>query len=247
MKFILPALLGSVALVTAHGYVDNATIGGNVYQFYQPYQDPYMNPVPQRISRVIQGNGPVQDVTYSDLQCGGDTVNGIIGSKPAALHADAATGSKVTLRWTLWPDSHVGPVITYMARCPDSGCDAWVPGASAVWFKVAEEGRSGTSNTWGDTPLMKAGGAASYTIPSCLKAGYYLVRHEIIALHSAYSYPGAQFYPGCHQLKVTGSGSTTPSSLVAFPGAYKGSDPGITYDSYKAQTYTIPGPKLFTC
>lgn len=84
--------------------------------------------------------------------------------------------------------------------------------------------------------LMVAGNAGvKYTIPSCLKAGYYLVRHEIIALHSAYAYPGAQFYPGCHQLKVTGGGSTTPSNLVAFPGAYKGSDAGITYDAYKGE------------
>lgn len=86
------------------------------------------------------------------------------------------------------------------------------------------------------SPLMVAGNAGvKYTIPSCLKAGYYLVRHEIIALHSAYAYPGAQFYPGCHQLKVTGGGSTTPSNLVAFPGAYKGSDAGITYDAYKGE------------
>lgn len=113
----------------------------------------------------------------------------------------------------------------------------------AVWFKVKQEGRTGTSNTWGDTPLMTAGHAATYTIPNCLKPGYYLVRHEIIALHSAYEYPGAQFYPGCHQLKVSGSGTTTPSSLVAFPGAYKGSDAGITYDAYKGMWYT-PGEGL---
>lgn len=84
--------------------------------------------------------------------------------------------------------------------------------------------------------LMVAGNAGvQYTIPSCLKAGYYLVRHEIIALHAAYSYPGAQFYPGCHQLNVTGSGTTTPSGLVAFPGAYQGTDAGITYDSYQGR------------
>jgi hypothetical protein len=124
-----------------------------------------------------------------------------------------------------------------------------MPGTAAVWFKVAQAGRTGTSNTWGDTPLMVSGNAgATYTIPSCLAAGYYLVRHEIIALHSSYTYPGAQFYPGCHQLQVTGSGTKTPSTnLVAFPGAYKGSDAGITYDAYQAQTYTIPGPALFTC
>lgn len=118
---------------------------------------------------------------------------------------------------------------------------------SAVWFKVQQTGRTGTSNTWGATPLMKAGGVVTYTVPKCIPSGNYLVRHEIIALHAAYAYPGAQFYPGCHQLKVTGGGSKTPTGLVAFPGAYKGSDAGITYDAYKAQTYTVPGPAVFTC
>ncbi len=83
------------------------------------------------------------------------------------------------------------------------------------------------------TPLMKAPTNYVYTIPSCLKAGFYLVRHEIIALHASWAYPGAQFYPGCHQLQVTGGGSTVPGSLVSFPGAYKGTDAGITYDAYK--------------
>lgn len=87
----------------------------------------------------------------------------------------------------------------------------------------------------------------TYTIPECIEPGYYLVRHEIIALHAAYSYPGAQFYPGCHQLEITGSGSTAPSGLVSFPGAYAGTDAGITYDAYKATEYTIPGPALFSC
>ncbi|KAK7193264.1 hypothetical protein DPSP01_008135 [Paraphaeosphaeria sporulosa] len=246
MKYLLPTL-GFAAAVAAHGYVDNATIANKVYTFYQPYQDPYISPTPQRISRPIQGNGPVQDVTIADLQCGGYSEGGVVGSSPAALHADVAAGSEVSLRWTLWPESHVGPLVTYMARCPDAGCNSYMPGSSAVWFKIKEEGRTGTTNTWGDTKLMQPGGVATYTIPSCLKPGYYLVRHEIIALHASYAYPGAQFYPGCHQLKVTGSGSTTPSGLVAFPGAYKGSDAGITYDAYKAQTYTVPGPSVFKC
>ncbi|KAJ4287846.1 hypothetical protein N0V88_007556 [Collariella sp. IMI 366227] len=200
-------LLATVGLVAAHGYVDNATIGG---QFYQPYMDPYMGDnKPARISRSIPGNGPVEDATSLDVQCNA-------GSVPAKLHATAAAGSDVTLRWTLWPDSHVGPLITYMARCPDTGCQDWSPGTSPVWFKIKEAGREGTSNTWA-TP------------------GFYLVRHEIIALHAAWAYPGAQFYPGCHQLNVTGGGSTVPGNLVAFPGAYKGTDAGITYDAYKGE------------
>lgn len=50
--------------------------------------------------------------------------------------------------------------------------------------------------------MVNGNAGVQYTIPSCLEAGYYLVRHEIIALHAAYSYPGAQFYPGCHQLST---------------------------------------------
>lgn len=82
---------------------------------------------------------------------------------------------------------------------------------------------------------MKLPAEYTYTIPACLEDGNYLVRHEIIALHSAWAYPGAQFYPGCHQIKVSGGGSTVPSSLVAFPGAYAGDDAGITYDAYKGE------------
>ncbi|KAI1332407.1 glycoside hydrolase [Xylariaceae sp. FL0255] len=245
---LFASLVLSAAAVAAHGYVDNATIGGVYYQFYQPYTDPYTTPTPQRISRPIQGNGPVTNLTYQDLQCGGDTADGIVGSSPAPLHAPATAGSTVTLHWTLWPTSHVGPIITYMAQCPDTGCQDYMPDSDAVWFKIAEAGRDGTSDTWGDSPLMVPGNAGyQYTIPQCLAAGYYLVRHEIIALHSADTYPGAQFYPGCHQLKVTSSGTTKPSSLVSFPGDYKSTDPGIVYDVYEAQTYTIPGPAVFTC
>lgn len=123
---VLATLLASVGLVSAHGYVDNATINGQFYQFYQPYMDPYMgNNKPQRISRSIPGNGPVEDVTSLAIQCNAD-------SAPAPLQAQAAAGSTVTLRWTLWPDSHMGPVLTYMARCPDSGCQNWSPGSSCV-------------------------------------------------------------------------------------------------------------------
>lgn len=95
---------------------------------------------------------------------------------------------------------------------------------------------------------MVAGTAYEYTIPSCLTAGSYIVRHEIIALHAAYTYPGAQWYPSCHQVQVTGGGTSTgPTTKAAFPGAYSATDPGITYDAYQATTYTIPGPALFTC
>ncbi|KAH9206444.1 glycosyl hydrolase family 61-domain-containing protein [Leptodontidium sp. 2 PMI_412] len=250
MSFATFSLLAALAATTvsAHGYVNNASIGGVEYTGYQPYQDPYTTPLPDRIFRAIQGNGPVEDLTSIDIQCGGYTAGGIVGSSPAKLTAGpVAAGSQVDLYWTLWPESHMGPAITYMALCPGGDCSTFVPESDAVWFKVQEAGRTGSSDVWASDVIEKAGGFLSYTIPSCLAPGSYLVRHEVIALHAAYAYPGAQFYPSCHQIEVTGSGSTTPSALVSFPGAYAAADPGITYDAYKASEYTIPGPALFTC
>lgn len=106
-------LLTTASVVAAHGYVNTASIGDETYTFYQTYTDPYTNPLPQRVSRPIQGNGPVTDLTYTDLQCGGYTDGGIAGSSPANLTAGpVAAGSTVDLFWTLWPESHVGPSLT---------------------------------------------------------------------------------------------------------------------------------------
>lgn len=140
MKYIAAALAFATA-VAGHGYVNNATIGGKDYTFYQPYQDPYINPAPQRISRAIQGNGPVEDVTIADVQCGGYSAGGVVGSKPAALHAEVAAGSKVDLYWTLWPDTHVGPTITYMAKCPTAGCNNYMPGKEYALFSSSINSR----------------------------------------------------------------------------------------------------------
>jgi hypothetical protein len=66
-------------------------------------------------------------------------------------------------------------------------------------------------------------------IPSSLPAGEYLVRVEHIALHK----PGTpQHYIACGQVKLTGGGSGQPRPLVAFPGAYRKSDPGLAYNMY---------------
>ena len=121
--------------------------------------------------------------------------------------------------------------------------------------------------------MYPGNGGYNYTIPSCLSPGYYLVRHEIIALHSAWGENGAQFYPNCHQLEVSGKGTIIPTDLVSFPGAYQPDDPGIFINVWNrksiyqliytmeglgikyrvtklislAGTYFIPGPAVFAC
>ena len=99
------------------------------------------------------------------------------------------------------------------------------PGYGSGWFKIASDGLSG--GQWGVDRLIANQGIQTVTIPSCIAPGDYLLRGELIALHSAGSPSGAQFYQECAQITVTGgTGMKTPST-VSLPGAYSANDPGI--------------------
>ncbi|KAJ1303822.1 hypothetical protein OPQ81_008244 [Rhizoctonia solani] len=215
------------------------------------FQEIFVNGVSQgnhNCMRLPSYDGPITDVTSSSMSCNGspntlDTVSPNVCSVPA--------GSQVTLRWghTLTSGSsdvidasHKGPIMVYMAKVSNA---ATSPAPTSGWFKIYEAGLS--NGKWAVDDLIANGGKLTVTIPSCIPAGDYLFRGELIALHAASSYPGAQLYMECAQIRVTGGGSKSPAT-VSIPGAYKSSDPGITYNLYNGQTtYTIPGPRPFTC
>jgi len=141
-------------------------------------------------------------------------------------------------------------MLTYMASCGSVTCDKFNQ-AEAKWFKIDQVGKKpGVNNPeWVQNDLMK-GGVASVLIPKNLANGNYLIRHEIIALHLATGLGGAEFYPGCAQLRIGGNGNGVPNAneLVSFPGAYSDNDPGIfdpnVFDA--TATYTFPGPPIAT-
>jgi hypothetical protein len=96
---------------------------------------------------------------------------------------------------------------------------------NADWFKIGEEGLlSGTIQegewfqrafgTWDGSPSLW-----SENIPKSLKPGNYLVRHEIIALHSENK---PQFYPECAHLEVRGNGTGFPGKefMAKIPGVW---------------------------
>ncbi|PAV19161.1 glycoside hydrolase family 61 [Pyrrhoderma noxium] len=198
-------------------------------------------------------DGPITDVTSTDVICNG-------GPNPLVYISDvvipAKAGSQITTEWHHTLDSagtgdpadpidssHKGPITTYLAAVPDA-TQSDVTGLK--WFKIYEDGLS-SDGTWAVDRLIANKGKVTFTLPSCIPAGQYLMRHEIIALHAASSYPGAQLYMECAQLDISGGGSAQPAT-VSFPGAYAGSDPGITINIYQTLTnYTIPGPAVFTC
>ena len=96
--------------------------------------------------------------------------------------------------------------------------------------------------------FLVTGGVANASLPKTLAAGNYLVRHEIIALHLANSFGGAEFYPACAQIRVGGSGTgaPTPDELVSIPGAYSDNDPGIFDPNIfnASAPYVFPGPAI---
>lgn len=144
--------------------------------------------------------------------------------------------------------AHYGPVIVYMAAVSDASS---AEGSDAAWFKVfqdtwASNGTSGSDDNWGTKDLNTCCGMMDVKIPEDLAPGDYLLRAEAIALHSAGSSGGAQFYMTCYQITVTGSGAATVADTVSFPGAYAASDPGVLINIYQTLTaYEAPGPAVY--
>ncbi|KAI0632030.1 glycosyl hydrolase family 61-domain-containing protein [Trametes polyzona] len=204
--------------------------------------------------RVPSTNDPVKDITSDDIICNKDfiqPVSKVVASVPA--------GSVVSAEFHHTPAGYVGPdpsdpldptnkgpVIAYLAAIPDA-TQTDVTGLQ--WFKIFEDGLNPQNHQWGSDHLFNSGGFANVTIPSCIPSGDYLLRQltlRYLALSSATSYPGAQFFLSCAQLHVTGGGDATPKT-VSFPGAYTPTTPGITANIYTDTTYTVPGPAVFTC
>ncbi|KAF2014477.1 lytic polysaccharide monooxygenase [Aaosphaeria arxii CBS 175.79] len=194
-----------------------------------------------RQTKNYQGNQGVTDVNSADMRC--------FQNRPGTGTATVAAGD--TLGFVaLSQISHFGPVQFYMAKVPESAdINTW-EAAGNVWFKVAKidarPGAGGALTSGEDTWPAYKKTSVDFVIPKNVPSGKYLVRVESIALHQASNPGGAQIYLSCAQVQVTGGGSGSPGPLVAFPGAYKSSDPGLIWSYYPVKTsYTAPGPAVW--
>ena len=236
-KSILSAALFA-ALAHGHGHVKAITSGSNQYVGGLPHAAP-ADAVGWAAGN--QDNGFVEPNSFGDPD--------IIchkGATPASNSVSVAAGGTITLQWDTWPESHKGPVIDYIAKCPGD-CSS-VDKTSLSWVKIAEAGLiSGTApGTWAADELITNGFTWDVQIPASLAPGGYVLRHEIIALHGAGSANGAQAYPQCINLEVTGSGSSTPSGGVAGTSLYTATDPGILFNLYtNFDSYPVPGPSVW--
>ncbi|RQM07983.1 hypothetical protein DH86_00003604 [Scytalidium sp. 3C] len=239
----LIAALAFAASVTAHGHVSNIVVNGVYYENYDPTSFPYLSPPPIVIgwTAADSDNGFVSPDAYQspDIICHKNATN-------AGGHASVKAGDYISLQWTpTWPDSHHGPVVDYLANC-NGPCET-VDKTTLEFFKIDGGGLlSGADpGTWFTDSLIADGSTWLVQIPPSLAPGNYVLRHEIIALHAANSLDGAQNYPQCINLAVSGSGSLKPSGTLG-TALYHESDPGILYNIYTSPMppYTVPGPAL---
>ncbi|KAH8114433.1 glycosyl hydrolase family 61-domain-containing protein [Phellopilus nigrolimitatus] len=226
-------LLHLALRVSAHGFPTSVTIDGKQYNGANGADASSDSPM-----RKVSTGDPVTDVTSNNIICGQNAAT-------ASTDATAKPGSKLQFYWkgeagTNWFHT-TGPIMTYMAKC-EGDCTSFTPSSSTQWFKIDEQGeKNGATDSWAQANLL-SGAPANVTVPSTLAAGKYLVRHEIIALQNSQSEGGAEFYPSCLQLTVSGNESGTPNTTVQFPGAYTQSDKGILGNFYNPGTvYVFPG------
>ncbi|RSL56218.1 hypothetical protein CEP54_008944 [Fusarium duplospermum] len=241
-KTILSALAGAIG-VAAHGHVNNIVINGASYAGYDVFSLPYSSnpPVVVGWSTTATDNGFVAPDAFgtADIICHKDAKN-------AKGHAKVAAGDSIFLQWDTWPESHKGPVIDYLASCGTAGCET-VDKEALKFFKISEKGLidgSGSPGEYAADELIKNGNGWMVQVPENIKPGFYVLRHEIIALHSGGQENGAQNYPQCFNLEVTGSGTEEPAGTLGTE-LYKADDEGILFNIYtQLSTYPIPGPKL---
>ncbi|KDQ10136.1 glycoside hydrolase family 61 protein [Botryobasidium botryosum FD-172 SS1] len=134
--------------------------------------------------------------------------------------------------------------LVYLAKTSDAKTTS---PSSLQWFKIYQDGLH-SDGKWASDTVNANGGKYSFKIPSNIAAGQYLLRGETIGLHVASTYPVSQIHiEPCVQLNITGGGSANPTG-VSFPGAYKGTDPGITLNIYYPvpTSYTFPGPAVYS-
>ncbi|KAJ7609359.1 glycoside hydrolase family 61 protein [Mycena polygramma] len=243
--------LSLIASTLAHGWLGTLTVASNAHTGPLPVEQIGLSSSSSSPSpiRQILNNLPIKDPRSLDLTCGR-------GAAPGTQLAAAKPGDVLRLDWKTLAEGgrwfhDVGPMMAYLTECGSaSKCTGEGEGgfnaSEAEWFKIAQQG-VGEDGTWAQAKL-DTGAPATLTIPRTLAPGNYLLRFEIIALHTAQSPGGAEFYPACAQLAVSGSGTGKPSAseLVKLPGAYKATDKGILVDVYDLPEggYVFPGPKV---
>jgi cellulase len=246
-------VLAAFPLASGHGRVTEITTSdGTLYTGWNPEYAMRSMPPPRLVAWSASNLGnifvPPSRFNTSDISCH-------FNATPGALHVNTTAGDTIKLRWNEWPVSHVGPVMTYLAACNGSCADVdknelgWVKLDELGWLNSTGWDVLNLGGTWASDVLIANDYYWTVRIPDGVEEGYYVLRHEIIALHVAEDLNGAQAYPQCINLRVTGTADQQLKSLdnaVLGSKLYKTQDPGILINVHRRiEGYVIPGPKVW--
>ncbi|KAI0806265.1 glycoside hydrolase [Irpex lacteus] len=217
-----------------------------------------------RITANHYSNGPVTSVTDPEFRCYElDLQNSAGQTSTATVSAGSTIGFKGTYSMHLVSMTFHQLIVLPLYTANQA---LYHPGYFSVYLSKADPAanspEAGTGQTWlkvYEIPPVLTNGqftfpsenqqSFTFTLPESLPSGQYLARVEHIALHSASTYGGAQFYISCAQLNVVNGGSGTPGPLVSIPGVYTGYEPGILINIYSPPknltSYPIPGPAVW--
>ncbi|KAJ7626035.1 glycoside hydrolase [Roridomyces roridus] len=230
LSFVALALSSLFSQAHAHYTFPSLIVGGVV-------QPQWLN---VRQTNNWETNNPVTDVTGADFRCYDSATNATATTISVAAGSTLGIDCPITIY-------HPGVVNIYMAQAPAGTDVSDFAGDGAVWFKVYDitaQTNGGTSITFPAQNLP----SVSFTVPSELPTGQYLVRMEALALHVAETFQGAQWYISCGQIAVTNGGSGTPGPLVEIPGVYTVRDSSFSYINIYSPipaNYTQPGPPVW--
>ncbi|KAF3352349.1 Phosphatidylglycerol/phosphatidylinositol transfer protein [Verticillium dahliae VDG1] len=231
-RFLLPALLLHAPLAAAHSRVANVIINGTSYEGFNAKQ-PTNPPVLVAWNTTVSDDGWVNYESYAhpDIIC----------------HRDA---------WAGYPESHKGPVLTYLAPChgfcedvDKTALEFFLIGARGL---VDPDGVAGpypsAPGLWASDEFIQNNSSWVVRIPETVRPGHYVLRQELVALHYArIDGLGTQHYPQCVNLEIIGEGDEVPEGTPAVE-LYGKTDPGLVYDVSKEplSAYLIPGPTLWS-
>ncbi|KAG9079125.1 hypothetical protein FS749_008807 [Ceratobasidium sp. UAMH 11750] len=131
-------------------------------------------------------NSPA-NITSTDLRCNAGGLTSGSSTSTATVAAGATVGFQADI-----PLSHPGPTQVYLGKVPSGQTAATWDGSGANWFKIYALGADFSTGSLAWPSSNKQ--TFTFKIPSGVPAGNYLLRIEHIALHSASSAGGAQFY-----------------------------------------------------
>jgi hypothetical protein len=246
--------LGLASVAVAHSHIAYINVNGLKYEGYDPRSNQ-----PNFDNRVVWSHNAPDDgwINFADymspnMACHRD-------AKSVAAHAVVRAGDNIAVSWAGWPLNHPGPVFSYLAPCEGTrdGC-ASVDKTKLQWTKIDDSAPvlinpvGPSPGTWASNILIGNNNTWQVHVPSGLKPGPYVLRHEIIALHYA-SNPeesGAQHYPVCVNLFVQPPAPGAPALPFALKGVpatklYEKNHPGLVIDVNKPlSTYQVPGPTV---